>query len=133
MEIVKGIHSLIARATQGLNKTDAVAATYLAFQTIETLAKKMRDSYKAQIISLAKGEILAEAFSRVKHLERAEAVQLLRGQKYVVIGQVKCGPTYVDIETLRDGLGVSPRKWDAALSAATSRREPTLTITVSER
>lgn len=133
METVKGLHSLLAKVTTGLAGNDLLAVKYAALSAIETVAHKLRVTLKAEILSCVKGSVLEDALVRVSKLDRAESVTLLTGRTQIVMGHIKCGPTFIDLDLLKGELGVSEKRWDNAVANATKRREPTLTIVVSDK
>lgn len=133
MEVTKALHALIAKATVGLKGNDILAVTYQTLTAIEGLAKRARDSLKSDILSKTDRDELSNALARVKKYDRSESIQILVGKQCMIVGQIKCGPTYLDTDALRDELGLSTKRWEKAVVAATKRREPTLTLVVSER
>lgn len=112
---------------------DRLAESFLWTSQAETFLTKHREGLKSEIQKASDSSRLEAGIQIVRQTSLPNTIILLSGSFYDLGAQIKNGASYVDMELLKSSLSLSEKRWDAAILAATRRRNPTVTYQVATK
>lgn len=129
--VIEKFRALIDDDLSGLSGVAHDLREYLLLSTLETDIKKNRESLKKKIFSIPRAKrLLDQAEKDVRALDVAANITIVSAKGYTGMVQINPGSQYVDMDILRDTLGITEEKWNSALDAARLRRNPNFTLKI---
>lgn len=117
-------------------RLDRAAYGYAVMTRVERFAIRERKVLKERLLGILPTSArlrLSQQVERVRQFQISENMDLSKGKLLRVQAGLTIGKSYIDMDALRQELGISQAKFEQALLRATRRHDPSLSLDIMEK
>lgn len=131
MKILEDFRSLIEGDLSDFTGVSRSLREYESLSILGTNIEKSRKALKAEIFAMPRvKKILDQSEKTVREFSTSATVPIIKHKGYQGVVQINPGASYVDLDSLKDALGVSDQKWLEAIGESTKSRNPNFTLKI---